>query len=537
MLNSLCLLLLWSCKTQESPLPPATMVDKGVYDPMEVVQVSVWSPVYPVLIGKENNPVLRVQIEAAGSKKALALENLTLNLEGTDQLSDIRTVRAFVTGSSPDFSTRRAFGESQDLAGKLSLTGNQLLQPGSNYVWISFELDERADLSRKLSVQLSEVTIDGKKTDDPEPVAQPVKRMGIALRQHQQDDIHTYRIPGMATTNEGTLIAVYDNRHDNSGDLQGDIDVGMSRSTDGGQTWEPMRVIMDMGEWGGKPEAQNGIGDPCILVDRQTGTIWVAGLWIHGHPGARAWTASQPGLSPAETGQFMLVKSEDDGKTWSAPINITEQIKYRDWQLFLEGPGMGITMKNGTLVFPAQFKDENEMPHATIIYSTDHGESWQVGTGAKSNTTEAQVIELANGSLMLNMRDNRGSSPGGRNGLGARSVAITKDLGQSWTEHATSREALPEPVCMASLVRHKTSSGEVLLFSNPLHRYVRKNMTIQMSRDEGETWPLDHHLLLDEGQGNGYSCISSIDENTIGIIYEGSQADLIFQQVDLADLE
>lgn len=504
---------------------------------MEVSGVSVWSPVYPILIGKENNPVLRVQIDAVGSKKALALEDLTLDLEGTDQLGDISAVRAFFTGSSSDFSTRRAFGESQTISAKLGLKGNQLLQPGSNYLWISFELKEQADLLRKLNVQLSGITVDGKKLDTFQSSGTPVKRMGIALRQHQQDDIHTYRIPGMVTTNEGSLIAVYDNRHDNSADLQGDIDVGMSRSTDGGQSWEPMRVIMDMKEWGGKPEDQNGIGDPSILVDRQSGTIWVAGLWIHGHPGARAWTASQAGTTPEETGQFMLVKSEDDGLTWSAPINITEQIKDPDWQLLLEGPGKGITMKDGTLVFPAQFKDNNEIPHATIIYSTDRGESWQIGTGAKSKTTEAQVVELADGSLMLNMRDDRGNGPGGRNGLGARSVAITKDLGKTWTEHPTSREALPEPVCMASLVQHKTASEEVLLFSNPLHRYTRKNMTIQLSRDEGQTWPRDHHLLIDEGQGRGYSCITSIDENTIGIIYEGSQADLIFQKVDLTELE
>src|SRR5690625_5958030 len=88
----------------------------------------------------------------------------------------------------------------------------------------------------------------------------------------------------MATSNGGTLLAVYDIRRDNSGDLQGDLDVGLSRSTDGGETWEPMQVIMDMGEWGGRPQRENGIGDPAILIDRNTGTIRVAALWIHGYP-------------------------------------------------------------------------------------------------------------------------------------------------------------------------------------------------------------------------------------------------------------
>ena len=112
-------------------------------------------------------------------------------------------------------------------------------------------------------------------------------------------------------------------------------------------------------------------------------------------------------MKPKKTSQFILVKSEDDGKTWSEPINITSQIKDPKWHLLLQGPGKGITLKNGTLVFPAQFKDEFEMPYSTIVYSKNQGKTWEIGTGAKPNTTEAQVIELENGDLMLNMRDNR----------------------------------------------------------------------------------------------------------------------------------
>src|SRR5690606_30718071 len=103
-----------------------------------------------------------------------------------------------------------------------------------------------------------------------------------ALRKHMDDDVHTYRIPGLHVTNEGTLLAVYDVRRDSSRDLQGNIDIGLSRSTDGGNTWEPMEVILDMKEWGGLPEKFNGVSDPNILIDRNTNTIFVAGLWMHG---------------------------------------------------------------------------------------------------------------------------------------------------------------------------------------------------------------------------------------------------------------
>lgn len=357
-------------------------------------------------------------------------------------------------------------------------------------------------------------------------LAQPASE-GIALRRHGDDSADTYRIPGLATTGKGTLIAVYDIRYDSAADLQADIDIGMSRSTDGGETWEPMKVIMDQGKWGGLPEAANGVGDPAILADQETGTIWVAGLWTHGYPGKRAWTASGPGMTPEETGQFLLVKSEDDGLTWSEPINITAQVKDPAWTLLLQGPGKGITLRDGTLVFPAQYKDRDGMPWSTIIYSKDHGKTWHTGTGARPNTTEAQVVQLNSGSLMLNMRDNRG---------GARSVYVTEDLGRTWTVHPTSRKALVEPVCMASIISHKYKGRNLLIFSNPNSTEKRHRMTVKVSLDQGMTWPEKYWLLLDEGEGRGYSCLTSINEKTIGILYEGSKADLVFQKIRLGEL-
>ena len=154
-----------------------------------------------------------------------------------------------------------------------------------------------------------------------------------------------------------------------------------------------------------------------------------------------------------------MVKSTDDGKTWSDPINITEQIKDPDWQLLLQGPGKGITLEDGTLVFAAQFKaDIGEKaidggpftPHSTIIHSKDGGETWQIGTGAKPNTTEAQVVQLSDGSLMLNMRDDRNRKI--KDETNGRAVATTNDLGETWEMHPSSNSALPEPNCMASLI-------------------------------------------------------------------------------------
>lgn len=245
---------------------------------------------------------------------------------------------------------------------------------------------------------------------------------------------------------------------------------------------------------------------------------------MHGKPGEAAWNSSGPGLKPGETGQLMLVKSEDDGKTWSEPINITEPLKDPSWHLFFNGPGKGITMQDGTLVFAAQYKDAEKMPYSTIIYSKDKGQSWQVGTGAKSNTTEAQVVELDSGRLMLNMRDNRG---------GSRSVAVTEDLGKTWQTHASSRSALIEPICMASIIKYKDN---VLFFSNPAATDGRYNMTLKASADNGNSWPEAMQLLLDQEKSAGYSCLTLIDEEHLGIIYESSQVHLAFQVIPIMEL-
>ncbi len=508
---------------------------KSIKPNSAVQSLEAYSPVYPVLVGKGYNPVFRIQIQPIDDQ-AISVQAFEIDLNGTTDLNDIKKVSVHYMPEEEKFSANNIFAETASISSKISLKGEQELIGKKHYFWLSLTLNENADIDHKINAAISKVVINKAAVALAETEQTTEKRIGHALRQANDDGVHTYRIPGLATTNQGTLIAVYDIRRNSSVDLQEDIDVGMSRSADGGQTWEPMKVVMDMGEWGGRPEKENGIGDPAVLVDRQTNTIWVAALWLHGNPGKRAWFASKQGMEPKETGQLILVKSEDDGLSWSEPINITSQIKKTDWHLLLDGPGKGIMMADGTLVFPAQFKDQNEVPHSTIIYSKDRGKTWAIGTGAKSKTTEAQVVELSDHSLMLNMRDDRGSGQGGRNGTGARSVAITKDLGKTWFEHPTSRKALPEPVCMASLIKQQYQGKDILLFSNPADQYVRQNMTIKISEDEGMTWPEKFYTLIDEGRGRGYSCMTGIDENTIGILYEGSQADLVFQRINLEEL-
>lgn len=487
----------------------------------------------PALVGTRSSALLKIKITTTGSINPISMTEVTGRLTASTEIGLIKSLHLHSTESTSEFRSDSRVEEPTQPTSTFQLRSNHPLREGDNFVWIACTLHAEADIDQTIGVVCQSVSFSDGSTH---PMASDIstQRLGIAVRNGGDDDVHTYRIPGLATTKAGSLIAVYDVRYRGGGDLPGDIDVGMSRSIDGGRSWQPMKIIMDMGD---DPRFRyDGIGDPCILVDDQTGTIWCAGVWSHGD---RGWSGSGPGLSPDETGQLMLVKSDDDAVTWSQPINITEQVKRPEWCFLLQGPGKGITMSDGTLVFPAQYQDAenpndrraNRLPHSTIIFSRDHGVTWQSGTGAYDDTTEAQVVELGVelgvGRLMLNCRYNRESK---------RVVMTSADLGKTWQPHSTNRSALIEPkACMASLIR-AGENPDTLLFSNPNSLSGRNHMTIQMSLDDGITWPQSHQLLIDEQGSAGYSCMTMIDQDTIGILYEGSQSQMTFQRIELQDL-
>ena len=493
---------------------------------MTVEKVTTVQPVIPVLIRKKDNPVVGLQVVTKGRVDVQKVTALKFDLKGTSDLGSVKAVRVIVGGELLKAGMGEVFGEAKRIGKDWICEGEAVLTRGENFFWVSVELKEDASLAGRVDARVLGVRFENGEVLTP-AVKSPEgsQRIGYALRLHGDDGSKGFRIPGLATTNKGTLIGVYDVRYRGGGDLPGDIDVGMNRSADGGQTWEKMKVIMDMGD---DPKWRyDGVGDPAVLVDSNNGRIWVISVWSHGN---RGWHGSGQGMTPEKTGQLMLVWSDDDGVSWSKPRNITKQVKKPEWHFLLQGPGAGITMKNGTLVFAAQYQDGDKhadgrkkgTPFSTILYSKDQGETWRVGTGVKSNTTEAQVVELRDGSLMLNCRDNRG---------GSRTVGVTKDLGETWTMHPTDRKALNEPVCMASLIR----MGDRLIFSNPNTRRGRHSLSIKISEDDGMTWPEKWHTVYDARLGNGYSCLAPIGDDHVGVLYEG-ETELFFLRLSLDEL-
>ena len=263
----------------------------------------VRKPQIPILIDRTDNILVEMRVQA---HKGDVLNKLSLQFKEGIDLNDIKALRFFYSGTeatsrqgkhyrpvsyisshaegktkaaNPAYSIKQS--EVTDIANVVTFTSNQPMVEGVNYYWISIEMKPEASLLTTFTVQMPMAEINNMPATIVWDGKSDVRRMGIGVRHAGDDGASAYRIPGLVTTNNGTLLGVYDIRYNSSVDLQEMVDIGVSRSTDKGQTWEPMRVAMTFGETGGLPHAQNGVGDPSILVDEKTNTIWIVAAWTH----------------------------------------------------------------------------------------------------------------------------------------------------------------------------------------------------------------------------------------------------------------
>ena len=314
-----------------------------------------------------------------------------------------------------------------------------------------------------------------------------------------QDGYHTYRIPSVIQTPRGRLLAFAEGRRANASDA-GDIDLLVRSSDDGGRTWSALVVIGDNGP--------NTFGNPCPVVDRTTGVIWLLTTQNRGDDHERDIIAG----TSRGTRTVWVMQSADDGRTWSAPREITTSAKRDAWTWYATGPGIGIQLRSGRLVIPANHALASTGEHrAHLLYSDDHGATWAVGGISVAGTNESQVVELADGRVLLNSRNH---PPRARN---LRMVSTSDDGGLTLSAPVED-QALIEPPAQASVIRMSALSGGVgrLLFSNPASTR-RERMAVRASVDEGRSWPVLR--VLHEGPA-AYSCLVVLDDRTIGVLYE-----------------
>lgn len=360
--------------------------------------------------------------------------------------------------------------------------------------------------------------------------AEPAEPTKIDLFEAGQEGYGQFRIPGIIVTKNGVALAYCEARRNASTDW-GQIDVMLRRSTDGGHTWSPMKKIIELeGKFERNPAAaaqklgKDGeitVNNPIAFADPRPGVVHF--------------------LYCVEYNRLFYIRSDDDGLSFSKPTEITAAVdKLKpsyEWQSIAVGPGHGIRLQNGRLIAPI-WKSTGKGGHAhrpsiiSTIYSDDDGKTWQLGdmianeTKPLVNPNESILLELADGRVMINIRS---ESPEHR-----RAVAISPDGSTKWSEPRFQEELL-EPICMANLVRWttaKTGDKNRIVFSNPhnLERANakpgqgrdRKNVSLKLSYDEGETWPINKTL---EAGPSGYSDLAIAPDGSLLCFYERTKID------------
>ena len=323
-----------------------------------------------------------------------------------------------------------------------------------------------------------------------------------------------YRIPALCTAPNGDLVVVCDARRHNGGDLNAfqPINIVCRRSSDGGKTWTDGASTWnwpwtDGDKWSGS--------DPSLIVDAEAGKIFLLyNVWHWKNPdGSDRW---------GNVYRFYVQESSDNGKTWSRPRDISQDIAFPEWPfgkahnaggfIFITS-GSGMQAKDGTLVHTIVHVGDGN----ALFGSPDHGKTWKAFGKPAKNGDECKVVELSDGSWMINSRW-RG---------GGRQIHVTKDRGATWESRYDA--ALSDPECNAQIMR----VGKVLLFSNCKSPNRRHNLYVRASLDDGKTW---NEGVCVEPLGAAYSDICVMPGKRLGVVYEGAgYATINFTTLPLRD--
>ncbi len=378
------------------------------------------------------------------------------------------------------------------------------------------------------------------------PIAEMPKSQNVGKPNQRIYTNGTYRIPAL-TRLGGQLIAAFDLRYRGNNTGGGDLgaadkgcDGAMAMSRDGGLTWTKPYVGINV------PNAFDGKGkttpmskevdfsDPCLLTDPVTKTAFVVGMTGNGLHGIND----------------CVIYQSKNGRTWSKRTSLQTSAGKRDNRI-LQGPGSGIAMRDGTLVLPMQTFNGTIRPY--VATSQDHGKSWQHSANAGNRgASESAVCELENGDILLMAKCEYGY-----NGNGAHAFYRSADLGKSWHQLAEIRDNtadLPKgaPTCQGSLVRVQFAQGDqpslvacawpTRWSDKPGFNY-RGRIQIRLGIDQSKTvgpkaepikWLPQRIQIREAAYGHGYSSMTMIDADTLGIFYEDEYG-MMFTRISIQD--
>ncbi|MCC6539655.1 MAG: exo-alpha-sialidase [Bryobacterales bacterium] len=340
--------------------------------------------------------------------------------------------------------------------------------------------------------------------------AQPVEHIDVFRA--GEGGYHSYRIPTIVTAADGALVVFAEARKDNRGDPgYGDIDLVARRSTDRGKTWSAMQLVDDPGvKW--------SASNPTPVLDRNTRRLWLLyNRWEPGH----GTLSSMPGTM---NNQVWARWSDDHGRTWSQPKDLTRQARdVERWGAVFLGPGGAIQTRTGRLIVPAAMKFDKAFSVMTAVngadvsintmraytlYSDDRGETWKRGALVDALTNENQLVELADGAVLMDARQGGGEH---------RWQMISQDGGATFSRPAVGNRV----VTIASAIE-RFAPG-LLLWTGPTGPGRRK-LVARVSFDEGQTWDhLPERVIY--GGPTAYSDLTMMDDGRAAVIWERGVSD------------
>lgn len=348
-----------------------------------------------------------------------------------------------------------------------------------------------------------------------------------------QDGYASIRIPSVVVSKQGTVLAFAEGRAKHADQAQNDL--LLKRSPDGGTTWTPQQLVAEDGA--------HSLNNPTAVVEQQSGRVFLMFQRIPAHL-REGSTNIETGYDGTNVYRNLLVWSDDDGATWTKPLDVTRSTKRPVRATTLaSGPGIGLQLTRGPhrgrLIFPF-----NEGPfwqwNNFAVFSDDRGRTWQCGEnvpgaflpdaklGQRSQINEAQMVELSDGSVRLNSRQFAGAK--------RRKTAVSQDGGSTWSPVQDVPE-LRDPSCNASIFRYSFNDGRgrgKVLYSGP-DSLKRDTGTVWISLDDGETWPM--HRVLWPGSF-AYSVLTKLPDSTVGCLFETDGADrIVFARFPLTWLE
>jgi sialidase-1 len=317
---------------------------------------------------------------------------------------------------------------------------------------------------------------------------------------------HTFRIPAITATPEGVLLAFAEGRRNSAAD-DGDIDLVLRRSFDGGCTWGPLQVVADAG--------QDTAGNPAPVVDPATGDVVL--LSCRTLAGATERDIASGAVDPGVR-RVYVQRSSDAGATWTAQRDITDDVKLPNWAWYATGPGHAVALRTGPhrgrLLVPANHSlSDGTTSGGHSLFSDDGGKSWHIGYVSDSLGTvnESTLAELRDGSVYINARD-QGKDPAGR-----RDDAYSADGGRSLSVPFRRQPGLAGPEVQGSVLQATPSAGGALLYSGPSDPAKRRGLQIRTSHDEGRTWQVLRTVSEDPA---GYSDLVQSSPSSVGLLYE-----------------